>query len=220
MGQLRYNDVIHSLDDRMLEFEQQTKLHWYRNRMTTSGCYRRGIYNHDNDYVYIGSKVLDEGQITGFVSDVDYVSMNKQLFHELRHWIQFNKLYKEFSDDVFVKHMARQSMISDVFPVYKTCNYWNLSYEIDAEEFAIESVRSSLLEDGLLDQNEIDRCLLTEINRRFSWWGSQPVYNVESCIDDLKSRKLSSESDGFLLAAKDLSIEHYPICRDFILSCP
>lgn len=197
------NDVHDDLNRLLGRMMKTTGVLWDVNPDVTSG-----VYNYTKNVVLIGGECLnnmnDSGIVREIVSDVDYVSMSKQCFHEYRHWWQHNKLFtKQDTDGMsseLIETMAVQSMIADVFPNYVRdvlnpfvrINYYNMIMEIDAEQYALLESRKYLLEDGLLSPDVVDMCLREEIQRRTDWWGIRPVLSIEDAICDLEERKNNS----------------------------
>lgn len=178
----------------------KTGIVWDVNTDTVSG-----FYNRIKNKASIGGKCLrgvdDFGVVYDTVSEVDYVSVSKQCFHEYRHWWQYNKLFTKqetggmFSD--LIENMAVQSMISSVFPNYVRdvknpfvkMNYFDMIMELDAEQYGLLKSREYLLEDGLISPDIVDTCLREEICRRIDWWGTRPVLSIDDAIWDLDERK-------------------------------
>lgn len=132
----------------------------------------------------------------GFVRPVDYVSVCKQCFHEYWHCVQYRDMFSSkdfhnYSED-FVRYMAEQAMIADVFPNYGSAmvvpdNYLKLSYELDAEKHAVSQV-SDYLSDKFSNSMS-NRLICDSINQRGSfWWGRTPVYRVSDAVADLDRR--------------------------------
>lgn len=180
--------VRHMLNSMLMEFRERTNLEWLMDSDSTSGHFYYYTYRTEPGYVSIGTKELcDAEKGSGFVSDVNIVSMCKQCFHEFRHYQQHHDLFLHDTDEVVARNMARQNLIIDEFAECRNDNYWNLSYEIDAEEYAISKVRDYLSRQPLF--NNVDTLLIQEINRRDTWWGDRPVDNVDATLADLKRRK-------------------------------
>lgn len=93
-----------------------------------------------------------------------------------------------FEDDPFCRTMARQRLIAAEFPVYQQANQFVLSYERDAEEYAVRAVPDIMRSVGF-PENLIEPCLVGEINRRIGWYGDQPVAMPASAAEDLYTKK-------------------------------
>lgn len=210
MEWISYNTTLNSLSKLMDMCSRMTKLNFVMDTNSTSGRFRHYVYK-PGQWVEIGTQALQEGSVYGCVSSVDFVSMHKQCFHELQHVIQHNDLYlRKSSDDVNIRKMARQAMISDVFPNYESENYWDISYEIDAELHSIVDVKNYLSDK--FDFVMLDRCIVDEINRRYEWWGDRPVLSVNDALCALHDK----QSVCRLPDEIDFDTGKYPIAASFM----
>lgn len=167
----------------------------------TNGSFASGPYSDMNDHFVFGSKPLVRGKASGFVSCTDVASMCKQQLHEYRHWQQ-RQLFRSlpygpgdsglpvmpFADDAQCRLMARQRLIAAEFQAYQKANQFILSYERDAEEYALSAAPDVLAEAGF-PKGSIEPCLVEEVNRRIGWYGDWPVGSVKSAIEDLHAKK-------------------------------
>lgn len=168
-----------------------------------------GGYSYLKRFVHIGYKNIDAARLSGVVRLVDYVSVYKQCFHEYRHCMQYDKMFTGKDNygmpDSLIRLMAEQAMINDKFvnyghPRVAPSNYFKLSYEIDAEEYAIKSVQKYLSDK--MPVNLLNSCICESVNKRRYvtkdgvcnfWWGELPVYSVEEGLADLHTRKMDCE---------------------------
>lgn len=178
-----------------------TDVRVYTDPRTTHGDFQSGLYQSVNDRIFVGAKMLAVGQHTGFVSCIDCLSMCKQCLHEYRHWQQrqmfagfdhdpskYGFTNMPFGDDAFCRIMARQRLIATEFPAYQQANQFVLSYERDAEEYAVRAVPAVMRSAGF-PEDLIEPCLVGEINRRIGWYGDQPVATSASAVEDLHVKK-------------------------------
>lgn len=227
---LDYDVVCKSLSDLMFEFEHKTGVPWYRTHHSSSGHCRIGKYGaSDKECVTIGVLGLDDALECDdrCVSSVDFVSMHKQCFHEYRHWIQYKEIFTgkntfDLSSSV-VRRMSKQIMIGSAFPSYETDNYWDFLSEIDAEEYAICCVCEYLKNSNLVSNNDIDKLVVAEINRRANWWvnGSMKikVTSVDDAISKLRDKKLSvieCRLDCVDVDCLDFDSLKSPVCVSFM----
>lgn len=171
------------------------------NRDSSNGRLRIGLYHMGDDRIDVGTAALSRGETVGFVSCIDCLSMCKQCLHEYRHWQQrqmfagfdhdpskYGFTNMPFGDDAFCRTMARQRLIATEFPAYQQANQFVLSYERDAEEYAVRAVPAVMRSAGF-PEDLIEPCLVGEINRRIGWYGDQPVATSASAVEDLHVKK-------------------------------
>lgn len=168
---------------------------------STNGSFHNGTYTDRRDYFVFGAQDLQNGKYSGFVSYTNVVSMCKQQLHEYRHWQQkqfFRGLCFDpsdgtlpvmpFPDDACCRMMARQRLIAAEFSAYQLANQFELSYEFDAEEYALFAVPDVLRSVGF-PEAFIEPCLVEEVNRRYDWYGDRPVVSIAAAISDLHDKK-------------------------------
>lgn len=183
------------------KIERASGIEVRKDRRSTNGNFHAGLYHDALDYISYGALSLVHGEVSGFVSCVDCLSMCKQHLHEYRHWQQ-RQMYNgrsyisadpailalPFDDNGFCRVMARQNLISAEFSMYRIANQYVLSYERDAEEYAVRAVPSMMAAVGFPEEL-IEPCLVGEINRRIDWYGVQPVATPASAAEDLRAKK-------------------------------
>lgn len=201
---LNYNVVCTELQDFVKKLFGNVGVHYnFDVRSSTGG------YDYSRRFVSIGYKNIVGFVQTGVVHPVDYVSVYKQCFHEYRHYMHYDKMFTGNDNcglsDSLVRLMAEQAMINDKFvnyghPRVVSSNYFKLSYEIDAEEYAMKSVQKYLSDKMPMDL--LNSCICESVNKRLVktavgdytfWWGELPIYSVDEGIADLHSRKINPE---------------------------
>lgn len=168
-----------------------------------------GSYFYWRRFVRVGYKNIDAARLSGVVRPVDYISVYKQCFHEYRHCMQYDKMFAGKDNcglsDGLVRLMAEQAMINDKFvnyghPKVASFNYYKLTYEIDAELYAIQSVQKELSDKMPVDL--LNSCICKSVNKRLLrtasgdytfWWGELPIYSVNDGIADLECRRMNPE---------------------------
>lgn len=183
------------------KIERASGIEVRKDRRSTNGNFHAGLYHGALDYISYGALPLVRGEVSGSVSYIDCLSMCKQHLHEYRHWQQ-RQMYNgrpyisddpailalPFDDNGFCRVMARQNLISAEFSMYRIANQYVLSYERDAEEYAVLAVPGMMAAVGFPEEF-IEPCLVGEINRRISWYGDQPVATPVSAAEDLHVKK-------------------------------
>lgn len=171
-------------------------------RRSFDGRFHNGLYHKRNDYIGVGTMALVRGKAVGSVSLVDCLSMCKQCLHEYRHWQQtqmisgldhdsskYGFIAMSFGDEAFCRIMARQRLIAAEFPAYQPSNQFVLSYERDAEEYAIRAIPDVMRSVGF-PGTLIEPCLVHEINRRIKWYGDSPITTSVLAAEDLHAKKV------------------------------
>ena len=80
-------------------------------------------------------------------------------------------------------------------PKFAVDNYFKLSYELDAEWYALTQLRMYL--QNKFSTADFRKLICEDINRQNGlWWGGTPVYSLDEAILDLKHRM---ESCGHLV---------------------
>lgn len=198
---LTYSTAFGIVSDVFGKVHKATGLHIKYDDETTDGHLYAGLYQFTNDYISVGTKALHNGLRSNVVSYTDCLSMCKQCIHEYRHWQQrqmflgsmhdptkYGFLSMSFGDNGFCRTMARQTLIASEFSAYRRANQFVLSYERDAEEYAIRCVPDVIRKAGF-PENLIGSCIVDEINRRYNWYGDRIVKLPMSAADDLYRKK-------------------------------
>lgn len=201
MVMMEYQAAYKIVDGVSKMLESVTGIPVQRNDRTTNGTLLAGLYHDRDDRISFGTMMLAKGSLSGVVSYTDVASMCKQQLHEYRHWQQrqfFRGLRHDpsahglpvltFGDDTACRSMARQRLISAEFPEYQRQNQFILSYERDAEEYALMTA-PGILEAVGFPKAFIEPCLVEEINRRGDWYGDRPVGSIAEAIADLHAKK-------------------------------
>ncbi len=137
--------------------------------------------------VRIGTRIIDENAVDGYVRDEDAVFCMLQGCHEMMHVWQFGVGFMRRDSSNMVKDAARDFVLSRCFDEYYSLEYSAQRFELMAEAYAAEQLKSIFETHGNTDPRfcevDFDGILCADAKRRYGL--AYDVFDGCHTVDDV-----------------------------------